>query len=207
MEHFDLARICELAYKAKTGSVGEVEYLITEHDGFTVIAFRGTEATRWWSNGGWRDILRDVRFIPWYDRRIGWAHAGFLKGAKRAVEQILELHLPGPIYVTGHSLGAGLATCAAAILKAQGLDIWEAVLFGSPRALTKSAQKRYKVKCTSYRNGHDFVTTVPRRSWGFRHPVELTQLGKQGADRTWSDHWIPLYTEALSHGHPYTTSS
>ena len=137
MKHFDLARICERSYRDSTGCAGEVEYLITEHEGATVIAFRGTEATRWWSNGGWRDIIRDVRFMPWYDRRIGWAHSGFLKGAQTAIDQILEIDLAGPIYVTGHSLGAGIATCAAAILKAQGFDVREAVLFGTPRGITK----------------------------------------------------------------------
>jgi len=208
VNHADFARLCERGYRESTARLkGDVEYWITEYDGETVIVPRGTEVANWWRNGGWLDVIRDVRFVPWYDRRVGWVHSGFLKAAQRIADHVVELNLPGPVRVIGHSLGAGISTALAPILKANGLDVVEVVLFGSPRALLPSAAKRFDIPCTSYRNGHDFVTTVPRRSWGFRHPVELTQLGKRGDDRTWSDHWIPLYTEALSNGHPHRASS
>jgi len=198
MSHTDLAKICQLGYKEHTARLkGDIEYLITEYRGYTVIVPRGTEVKKWWKSGGWMDIIRDIRLVPWYDYRVGWAHSGFLKAAQKIANDILEYHLPGPMYITGHSLGAGIAIPLSMILKANGLDVRGVVLFGSPRSLKKSAAKRFDVPCTSYRNGYDFVTTVPARFWGYRHPVELTQLGIKGNKRTWGDHWIPLYIEAL----------
>jgi len=71
------------------------------------------------------------------------------------------------------------------------------VVFGCPRTLTKSAADKYDISCTSYRHGNDFVTTVSRRSWGFRHPVELDVLKEYTGSRTWDDHAIHLYIDAL----------
>lgn len=208
MNHADIARLCERGYREKTLRLkGDIECWITEHEGSTVIIPRGTEANHFWSNGGWLDVLRDIRFMPWYDRRVGWCHSGFLKAAQKIANALIDYHLPVPIVIAGHSLGAGIAAPLSMILKAHGLDVREVVLFGSPRPFKKSAFNRFDIPCTSYRNGHDFVTTVPRRSWGFRHPVELTQLGEHHEHRTWSDHSIPLYTEALENGCSHTATS
>lgn len=206
--HAELARLCEQGYDEKTLHLrGDIECWITEHEGSTVVIPRGTEATSFWSNGGWMDIIRDIRFVPWYDRRAGWCHAGFLKAAQKIADAIGEYHLTGPMIIAGHSLGAGIAAPLAMILKALGHDVREVVLFGSPRPFKKSAAKRFNIPCVSYRNRHDFVTTVPRRSWGYRHPVEVTQLGEFHEKRTWDDHKIPLYVEALSNASSHSPAS
>lgn len=197
--HAALARLCERGYHEKTLHLrGDIECWITIQDDATVIVPRGTEATNWWKNGGWLDVLRDIRFLPWRDRRVGWCHAGFLKAAQKIADAMIEFDLPGPVVVSGHSLGAGIAAPLSMILKAEGFDVREVVLFGSPRPFKRSAAKRFSIPCVSYRHRHDFVTTVPRRSWGYRHPVELTQLGEHHDNRTWKDHPIELYAEALS---------
>lgn len=199
MNHYDLARICGEGYRRHTARLpGDIEYLIEDYQGATVIVPRGTEATGFWKNGGWMDIIRDVRFFPWRDSRVGWGHAGFMRAAQKIADDLGKYHLPGAVYIACHSLGAGIGVPLGKMLKANGLEVVEVVGFGAPRSLRTSAVKRYDVPCVLYRNGHDFVTTVPRRSWGYRHPVEMVQLGVLNGKRTWKDHPIDLYIEALS---------
>jgi len=111
ISHYELAKICRNAKRIKSGCVSEVEYLITKTKGVTVIAFRGTEASsvfKWtfWKKKGVFDVLRDIRFVPWYDKDVGWSHSGFLKGAKGTAKDILKRkYITGPVVVTGHSMG------------------------------------------------------------------------------------------------------
>lgn len=197
LTHLHIARLANRAYREKSGCVGEIEYLVEHMAGVTVIAYRGTEAGKLFSGRGWRDVLRDIRFLPWFDKRVGWAHSGFLWGAKRACRDILKAKLSGPVVLTGHSLGAALALCSGPILRDAGVDVRDVILFGSPRALTNGAADDYPINVTSYRYGHDFVTTIPSGLWGYKHPVELTQLGNFAKPRNWSDHSMDRYVMAL----------
>ena len=112
-------RIAEKAYSKYTFVQNEIEVLFEPHDKFHVLAFRGTEASSLnaiFRQGGWRDIIRDLRFIPWYDKRVGWAHSGFLKGAK-AVDRIIVNSPRKETILIGHSLGGALALIVALMMK------------------------------------------------------------------------------------------
>jgi hypothetical protein len=180
--HLPLGKVFELAevsYTKKTICVNEVECLVQEIDGHQVIAFRGTEADKLISGGGWRDVLRDLRAAPWYDKRVGWSHAGFLKGARGIVDKGLFglLRREKPIVITGHSLGGALAINAAAMLDYEGFKVVNVVTFGSPRTLIKSSTKRFaknNIIVQQFSNAGDPVPDVPFRWWGYRHVNEIT---------------------------------
>lgn len=94
----------------------------------------------------------------------GKVHSGFLKSYLSIREQLLDQlnKLEGPVFITGHSLGAALATLVCADLELQGFEYDTCYTFGSPRVgdatFTKilSSARLFRVI-----NNCDVVTTVP----------------------------------------------
>lgn len=202
--HLLLLDAAERAYHHCTLSEGEVECWIENHDLFTVVAFRGTEASSLIGDGGWLDVVNDLRFIPWYDKRTGWAHSGFLKPVRRLLENKLfgksYLGYDKPIFITGHSKGGAEALIASQILSAAYYPVAGVVTFGAPRVFLKSALWRFDdLPVVQYRNKADLVTKVPLRGFGFRHVQwPLEQLGFYGGlSRVNGMHFIPDYRESM----------
>jgi len=191
-DHRTLCRMAAHSYDAATGGVNDVEYLVKYEPDHTVVSFRGTEFSGFISQRGVLDVIRDIRIVPWYDKRTGWAHAGFLKGARGVVDgPLMDYLCPStPITLTGHSLGAGVSFLAALMLHSEGFTIKEWVGFGCPRPII--GKRDLPFLATSYRNHGDPVTQVPRKwMFGYSHPVELSNIGLI------SGHDIGLYIDAL----------
>lgn len=197
-----LFKICAKSYKEHTFVEKEVECFVTKYKGCQVVAFRGTEASKFFSGGGWRDVIRDIRSIPWKDKRVGWSHAGFLKGARAVVDKHLVKSLDRniPIYVTGHSLGGALAINASALLHAEGFIIKKVVTFGSPRTFTKDTVKLFRktyIEVDQYSNLGDPIPDVPFRFFGYRHINEIHTKRRRKGYSILRNHMIPHYKEAL----------
>ena len=162
--------------------------------GFAILSFRGTE-------NDWNDILTDIAFVktklPDEDYR---AHAGFVYALKnvwgtsvgalrtasikvdwygmRGVSDALDALVNVPVFFTGHSLGAALATLAAHYLPPKAL-----YTFGSPRVASAKLAAVYRQrKLPNYRfvNSSDIVPRVPPAIWQFRHVGELMYLTAKG---------------------------
>ena len=137
-ERPDLKRRLEDEFLPRVGfksnafmDVGGTQVLVT--DGQTrdshavrVIAFRGTEPD------DLRDIFDDLKFLPTPWAAGGTVHGGFAGAFGRVKEPVLAA-INGAtsgqtVLVTGHSLGAALATLAASLASKVRL-----VTFGSPR--------------------------------------------------------------------------
>lgn len=196
-------KIAEASYLDSTLCVGEIECLVTSMHGYQIVAPRGTEAGALLSGHGWRDVVRDVRFMPWYDKRVGWSHAGFLKGARGIVDKGLFglLRRELPIIFVGHSLGGAIALNAAAMLHAEGFDAHHVVTFGSPRSFKKGTAKRFKdtgINVVQYSNDGDPITDVPFRWWRFRHVNEVATSRKTNTYSISDNHLLPAYVDALS---------
>ena len=127
-------------------------------EGQAIIAFRGTQAD------SFRDLVTDASFILENWDRPGRVHSGFsasLSSILAPIESWLHDTNPSRLLLTGHSLGAALATILAARL-ADGDRPIELVTFGSPRvgdealaaSLGSLAVRRY-VNCT------DAVASLP----------------------------------------------
>lgn len=135
--------------------------------GLTVLAFRGTESNKP------EDILADLFAISGPGQAGGQVHQGFARvyaPVREAIREELAKH-GGPLAITGHSLGAGLATLAAADHAARRPAL---VTFGSPRvgdptfarALAGLPIRRFVDCC-------DVVTRVPPELFEQPHVHQL----------------------------------
>jgi predicted lipase len=87
----------------------------------SVIAFRGTQQTNEWVQNVWIQQIRHSPLSPFEFE--GQVHRGFATLytpiAKQVLEAAQKLDKSRPLYITGHSLGASLATLAAMDLAIQ----------------------------------------------------------------------------------------
>jgi hypothetical protein len=142
----------------------------------TILAFRGTESRKW------RDLRSDLKawLEPW--RGGGQVHHGFAEALTDIWKEI-EPGL-GPtsdrLLLTGHSLGAALATLAASLRRPDAL-----YTFGCPRvgdqtfvdSLPRVESHRF-VDCT------DVVCRLPFSLWGYRHLGRPRYFDRLGLERT-----------------------
>lgn len=196
---------CQEAADTHDFRVAEVEGIVRHHEGAQVVAFRATEAGRFVTGAGFVDVLRDLRFYPWYDKRVGWSHAGFLKGARGAVDKGLFgfLTRDKPVALVGHSMGGAIAINAAAMLASMGFTVNQVITFGCPRSFRRGALRRYYkhgIITDQYSNRGDPVPDVPLRWWGYRHINEIV-TSRPAVLRlpfTAYNHKLIHYTEALT---------
>lgn len=133
------------------------------------VAFRGTETNQP------RDWARDAAFAPLPGEPGGRVHSGFrdaLNEIWAAIEDELDVN-GRPLILTGHSLGAGLATLAAARALDIGHEIAAVYLYGSPRPgladFRAAFDQRLQAVTFNVIDHIDLVTRVPFLLQGFRH--------------------------------------
>lgn len=205
-----LAVLSGRAYERKSGRAGkhnELEYLEDVVQGNPVIAIRGTEAKKAFEAMNWLDIVRDIRIIPLRDKRIGWAHAGMLKGAKSLYEAvggragiITRLSEAPSLYprliVTGHSLGAGVGYLFARYVHARlncfGVNV-EFVGFGTPNIMVSNPAVPFDARF--YRNGDDIITELLGHC--IYKPFPQIQVGDSSGVEPIDDHDIKEYIKAV----------
>lgn len=152
-------------------------FLATSNDGYAVLAFRGTEISKK------QDIAIDTKAlkVSVLDGRI---HSGFRIAYDSVAEEIERsvLKLKGmPLYITGHSLGAALATVATQRLE-HNLTIREMIAacytFGSPRVGDQHYDIEFKAPIYRVVNSTDIVTVIPLLAMGYIHIGDVRFLGR-----------------------------
>jgi triacylglycerol lipase len=131
-----------------------------------VLAFRGTQVDDFWPSV--LDFATDAQFLPILDAHGDLVHAGFL-GALGEVWPQVRAHLRAeqlrkhrPLWITGHSLGAALATVAANLCcDDPSLGLQGAYTFGSPRVGDSGFGARVRVPMFRFRNDSDIVPHIP----------------------------------------------
>lgn len=206
MNHYDLAKLCKESYRYVTFTVAECEVLLKYEAGVLHVICRGTEVPKPFPKqnflgnlkNAW-DVIRDMRVIPWYDKDLGWCHAGFLKGGVKVAELIVKhLDVTQPVHFTGHSLGGALSLVCAAKLSAHGYNVKQWVGFASPKVHFMT-RKRFRFRQVNYRFRNDVVPLMPRVR-GYRHNYPVIRLMSDEINRgpaTWLDHSIDKYIKAL----------
>lgn len=133
-----------------------------------LVAFRGTEITRL------EDLKTDAK-VALVPAVRGRAHHGFVQALSDVWESLVgtlsEFRDRGqPVWVTGHSLGAALATLATAQLEfgwngKRAIPVRALYAFASPRVGDTVFAGGYdavlKTRTFRYRNNNDVVTRVP----------------------------------------------
>jgi triacylglycerol lipase len=140
---------------------GAQAYLLTNGT-ITVLSFRGTEVTEK------SDVLADLKAGKNIEACGGKVHVGFKGEINKlwpSITAALETN-PGNVYVTGHSLGAAMATIAASRMQDR---VTALVTFGSPRVGDKEFVKSLTVDHYRVQNNCDDVTKVPFKVMGFEH--------------------------------------
>ena len=158
-----------------------------DSDRLALVAFRGTEPDRL------KDILADAAamFTPWDgDGRV---HAGFADRTRALLPRIenwLDDHASprAGLLLTGHSLGAAMATLAATRLPGARL-----ITLGSPRVGDSAfAQSLRDVPCTRIVDHLDLVTSLPpggiTRYMHVSKALRIARDGSVGAAASDADH-------------------
>jgi triacylglycerol lipase len=170
-------------------------YLLKGSDGTHVLSFRGTQVTET------SDVLADLKAGKNIEAIGGKIHVGF-KGEINKLWPAIEKATANinSLYVTGHSLGAAMATIAAGRMQSKVLAL---VTFGSPRV----GNQEY-VNCltfTHYRvqNNCDDVTKVPFKLMGFAHHGTHVYMNYYGAFRNLTP-WQQVKDMVRSRAKAYT---
>ncbi|MFZ6875898.1 lipase family protein [Undibacterium sp. Di27W] len=126
------------------------------------------------------DILIDGLFWPVAWQGDGLVHDGFLRAYESIAGQLhawLEQAQASRVYITGHSLGAAVATLAAALLPDSRL-----VTFGSPRVGNAAFAAMFKNRVVDrYVHCADIVTILPPESEYYEHLHGMHYLDRHGA--------------------------
>src|SRR5215211_3052952 len=160
----------------------DTQAFIAKNDQFAVLAFRGTEVTKF------QDVKIDAMAskISVLDGRV---HAGFRHAyesiAKDVEEAILKLDDKLPLYITGHSLGAALATVATQRME-HNPRIRERIAacytFGSPRVGNSHYDIEFKSPIYRVVNTTDIVTVIPLLAMGYIHIGDVRFLGAKAGE-------------------------
>lgn len=147
-----------------------------------LIACRGTEPTQI------SDLLADLNTIP-KRHGPGFVHSGFRGEARKIWDDVYsfaEKHKNKKFIVTGHSLGAAMATYIAQELSWHGIEDIELYTFGSPRLGSSDFVDAMTVPHWRFVNNNDGVTHVPPRALGFKHHGKLMYINHYGNIRNLS---------------------
>jgi pimeloyl-ACP methyl ester carboxylesterase len=140
------------------------------------VAFRGTEVDQI------RDIEADLKALPAHWEGEGFVHGGFLEAYESVRDQVdgWVAHAGNAhLVVTGHSLGAAVATLMAA-----RHDRAELVTFGSPRVGSGAfAERLARQKVRRYVDCIDAVPDVPP-GIGYDHVREMIYIDRAGGLRS-----------------------
>ena len=164
---------------------------LAEGERTAVLAFRGTQPD------DPTDIFDDARFLPVEWAAGGNVHAGFADALQRVWRDVQQLlgKTTRPVIVTGHSLGAALATLAASLVAPRLL-----VTFGSPRvgdaafceSLSRTVEAKRYVDCC------DIVCQIPP-PLPYQHVGSLHYIDRDGEVQLDPPEWVMAGDQLAGH--------
>ena len=179
--------------EVKLFEVNSTQCFVASNDKFAIAAFRGSEARLREDDADPRHIIADwmtdLDFLPETWDQGGMVHRGFKK-ALQDVWPDLEDYISNlqnnnrKIWMTGHSLGAALATLAADRYgNVQGL-----YTYGSPRVGDQDFKEDFNVNAYRFVNNSDIVTKVPPANM-YCHVGELKYIDSGGIIHDNTNRW------------------
>ena len=170
-------------------SRGSTQVRITKEYNRVIIAFRGTESDEF------VDWLTDLKITKekFHGQRC---HSGFVNAYKdirlALTRELRNVPKSVPVYITGHSLGAALATICAFDFYKMGRRVDGVYTYGSPRVGDRHFRKEYRkhLNNLTYRhvNHVDMVCKVPTLlRW--RHVGQLHYFDRAGRRAKGPSYW------------------
>ena len=164
---------------------------ICADDDKMIIAVRGTD--------GLADAMTDIN-VDLVDGVGGQVHEGFNTSAARlwkTVWQHVRNRKGRSLFITGHSLGAGIAAILTARLVQQKDEPVNGLyVYGMPRTGDKEFAKNFNDTFGEYTfrfvNNNDVVTRTPFRAMGYRHVGTFVYFDEHGAVRSDIGWWQKL---------------
>ena len=158
-------------------SIGTYAFAVRDGAGRAFVVFRGTQPD------DLGDLIDDVRFWPKDLHNGVKVHGGFLR-AYNSLKGDIDAWLaaldpqPAELIVTGHSLGAAMATLMASLNCDATL-----VTFGSPRVGGPGLAQMFAGRPVHrYVDCNDFVTNLAPPIW-FRHVAGMHYIDRHGVVR------------------------
>ena len=196
------ARLSAIAYKSEKAAIAECKKMgfpwckLVSRDGAEVLvvkdrndvwlAFRGTEPSKL------NDVMADLNVIKASAMAGGKVHSGFQKEVNDLWMDVLaeiehndQLKVRKDVYMTGHSLGAAMATIAST--RYAPLELFT---FGSPRVGGPKFIRNIKCPHFRFMNNNDIVCRIPPAWLGFRHHGEMIYFdsdGNKASGPSWKD--------------------
>lgn len=155
---------------------GAQAYGMYTKTGEVVVVFRGTEPDTF------NDIIADLKAWPSASETKGKVHDGFKDELNKIYPLILEWlgsTRDKTVIITGHSLGAAMASLFAARLHQMDIDV-ELYTFGSPRVGNREWAQQFKdIKAYRFINNNDLVCRVPTSLY-YHHVGETYYFSYKG---------------------------
>jgi predicted lipase len=157
---------------------------VASNETYVIVAFRGTESRRRSGSRDFQNVIADIKAdcnIILVDSGYGGnVHKGFNDALdevwKDLLNYIKSIHCSSrSLWMTGHSLGAALATLAAA----RYVDLQGLYTFGSPRVGDPGFKTHFSVKAYRVVNNNDIVTAIPLPGL-YRHVGDLWYIDRDG---------------------------
>lgn len=207
-EDFIRARVALLAtavpgVELKLFSGASTQAIVLSTDNFAIVAFRGTRIQTFadpialveragggadagaqpsgrWVTLNWRDVMSDINLSLGPDG----IHRGFREALDQQnvwddIRSYLTTLGERPVWFTGHSLGAALATIAAARWAAIG-TVQGLYTFGSPRVGTAIFTRTVPSAIWRIVNNQDVVARLPPAIAGYEHVGDLKYIDGSG---------------------------
>ena len=187
-----MAKLAQIAYmdgkeaKGEGKKLGFTGHKFFENDGAQchafwnketfVLSFRGTEPDEL------SDVLADLNAIPRGAMTHGLVHSGFRGECDNVWEDVKKCqanHEGKTFYITGHSLGAAMATIATSRFE-EFTKVEQLTTFGSPRVGTRKFVKNISTPHMRFVNNNDLVTKVPLFIMGYKHHGVLQYINFYG---------------------------
>lgn len=191
-----LSKFADKSYGYLTFSVKNDGFLFEEDsEGNQLLSFPGSDQT-----GDW---ISDFKFFKVKREGLGEIHDGFADCWDSLKNEVIKrIDKNKPLYITGHSYGAGIALIASVSLYNQGFKPTSVYTFGTPRVGNKDWKRVFdKTGIELYRikNGNDMVCNIPKLF--YYHVGQEVQINK----RSWfswlhskfTDHLMSNYIDNL----------
>ncbi len=163
----------------------DTQAVVMSNDKLVIVAFRGSESSKNKkfspSKFAYDWILTDFNF---FKKRILWwgwgvkVHRGLYNAMEVAYDDLkkyIDSHMAGTpkrLWITGHSLGAGIAPLAASRLVDDGLSIQGIYTYAGPRIGNDEFVKAFKKRFPDMQRwvfDNDLVTKLPFKIMKFQH--------------------------------------